>query len=155
MYTEEMLAELAQLEETIRFTSFTLNDAYALGSQLHEASLSEEKPIAIRIILGDLLAYQALSSGNTAINCQWLDKKQRTVAQCHHSSLYAAAERELHGANYFWQDDEERYAFCGGAFPIIVNDEYAGTVIVSGLPHLEDHRFLIDVLTKFHQAMNK
>ncbi|MGN1386812.1 MAG: heme-binding protein [Bacillus sp. (in: firmicutes)] len=30
---------------------------------------------------------------------------------------------------------DERYAICGGGFPIIVNGETVGAICVSGLPH--------------------
>ena len=53
-----------------------------------------------------------------------MNRKQHTVERCHTSSLRTAVERELNGAKENWQQDESHYAFCGGGFPIIVNNEF-------------------------------
>ena len=83
-----------------------------------------------------------------------MNHKQHTVERCHTSSLRAAVERELNGVKENWQQDESHYAFCGGGFPIIVNDEFRGVAMISGLPHLEDHRNLVEVMDQFCAQKN-
>ena len=51
MYTPAFLEALQQLEETLQFPSFDLEDAYALGTRLREAGTREPEPIAVRIVL--------------------------------------------------------------------------------------------------------
>jgi uncharacterized protein (UPF0303 family) len=46
--------------------------------------------------------------------------------------------------------DPASYAAHGGAFPILIRGTgCVGTVAVSGLPQVEDHRFVVDQLEKF------
>lgn len=149
MYDLNMLEELMHQEETLQFSSFDLNDAYVLGTMLREAGKDKPKPIAVRIVLDDLIVYQSFLPGTNENNNQWLNRKQRTVERCHTSSLRAAVERELSEKQEVWQQDEVHYAFCGGGFPIVVNGEYRGVAMVSGLPHLEDHATLVQTIEAF------
>ena len=59
---------------------------------------------------------------------------------------YALVEQELFGVKAEWQADESAHAFCGGGFPIVVDGVLRGVAIVSGLPHVEDHALLVQVL---------
>lgn len=149
MYDEALREELAQLEQQLRFTAFDFEDAYALGSALRAAGQAAPKPIAVRIVLDGLIVYQSFLPGTDATNANWLDKKQRTVERCRTSSLRAAVERELAAVQEPWQQEEDRYAFCGGGFPLFVGQEYRGAAIISGLPHREDHRLLTQVLAAY------
>ena len=38
--------------------------------------------------------------------------------------------------------------------PIIVNNEFRGIAMISGLPHLEDHRNLVEVMDQFCTQKN-
>ena len=149
MFTLELLENLKQQEDAMQFSSFHLEDAYTLGTMLREAGRKTPKPIAVRIVLDDLIVYQSFLPGTGASNNQWMDKKQHTVERCHTSSLRAAVERELSADLEDWQQNEAYYAFYGGGFPIIVNGTYRGAAIVSGLPHLEDHQTLVNTIEQF------
>lgn len=149
MFDEELLEELKCQERELQFSSFDLADAYKLGTMLREAGERAPKPVAVRIVLDGLAVYQSFLPGTGANNNHWMDRKQRTVEHCHTSSLRAAVERELSGPTEDWQKDEESYAFCGGGFPIVVNGVYHGAAIISGLPHMEDHRTLVQTLRLF------
>ena len=154
MYDLKMLEEIKSQEERIHFSSFDYNDAYTLGTMLRERGLTTPKPIAIRIVFDDIILYQSFLPGTDESNNQWMNRKQHTVERCHTSSLRAAVERELNGVKENWQQDESHYAFCGGGFPIIVNDEFRGVAMISGLPHLEDHRNLVEVMDQFCAQTN-
>ena len=149
MYDNAMLEELKKLEDEIRFPSFDMDDAYALGTALREAGMKAPKPIAVRIVLDGLIVYQSFLPGTNESNNQWMNRKWNTVERCHTSSLRAAMERELSGVKENWQEDETNYAFCGGGFPIFTGDEFRGAAIVSGLPHLEDHRLLTQTVKEY------
>ena len=152
MYTQEFSETLKQQEQDLRFSSFDLEDAYTLGTMLREAGKKEPEPIAVRIVLDDLTVYQSFLPGTGLSNSQWMDRKYATVCHSRHSSLLAAVERELNGIQEPWQSDEEQFAFCGGGFPLVVNGKFRGAVIVSGLPHLDDHRCLTDTLAEFKKS---
>ena len=63
MYTPAFLETLRQLEETLQFPAFDLEDAYALGTRLREAGTREPEPIAVRVVLDDLIVYQSFLPG--------------------------------------------------------------------------------------------
>lgn len=149
MYTRDFLETLKQQENDLRFSSFDLEDAYMLGTMLREAGKKEPEPIAVRIVLDDLTVYQSFLPGTGLSNSQWMDRKYATVCHSRHSSLRAAVERELDGIREPWQSDEEQFAFCGGGFPLVVDGKFRGAAIVSGLPHLDDHRRLTDTMSEF------
>ena len=131
MYDLKMLEEIKSQEERIHFSSFDYNDAYTLGTMLRERGLTTPKPIAIRIVFDDIILYQSFLPGTDESNNQWMNRKQHTVERCHTSSLRAAVERELNGVKENWQQDESHYAFCGGGFPIIVNDDFRGFAMIA------------------------
>ena len=79
MYDNAMLEELKKLEEEIRFPSFDMDDAYALGTALREAGLKAPKPIAVRIVLDGLIVYQSFLPGTNESNNQWMNRKWNTV----------------------------------------------------------------------------
>ena len=149
MYTQEFLDSLKQQEADLRLSSFDLEDAYTLGTMLREAGKKEPEPIAVRVVLDDLTVYQSFLPGTGLSNSQWMDRKYATVCHSRHSSLLAAAERELASSREDWQCDEEHYAFCGGGFPIVVDGQFRGAAIVSGLPHLDDHRCLTETIAAY------
>lgn len=149
MYTQESLAALKKAEESFVFEKFDLEDAHILGEKLREAGKCAPKPIAVRIVLDDLIVYQSFLPGTNEENNGWMNRKCATVARTHGCSLRAAAERELFGVQQPWQGDDAHYAFCGGAFPIVVNGVYRGVATISGLPHLQDHRCLTEVIANY------
>jgi uncharacterized protein (UPF0303 family) len=149
VYTKETLEALKRAERTFVFEKFDLEDAHTLGERLWRDGQTEPKPIAIRIVLDDLIVYQAFLPGTGEENNGWMGRKCATVNRTHHCSLTAGVERELFGAREVWQSDEEHYAFKGGAFPIVVKGEYRGIITISGLPHLQDHRRLTQTLAEF------
>ena len=149
MYTSEVLEILKQTEAILQFQHFDQEDAYRLGTILRQAGMAGEQPAAVRVVLDDLIVYQSFPNGTTAENGEWMNRKYATVVDNRSSSLRALAERELFGVREAWQSDEEGHAFCGGGFPIVVNGEFRGVALVSGLPHLEDHALLVRGLSVY------
>jgi uncharacterized protein (UPF0303 family) len=48
------------------------------------------------------------------------------------------------------QLSENDYAASGGAFPILIkNVGPIGVITVSGLPHEEDHKFVVSIIQKY------
>jgi uncharacterized protein (UPF0303 family) len=93
--------------------------------------------------------FLAALTGATPDNEQWIRRKERVVARFGHSSLavrQASAERGTTFEDEFGLDPQ-RYAAHGGCFPVLVRSVGAvGTVTVSGLPQVEDHRVVVTAL---------
>ena len=87
--------------------------------------------------------------GSTADNDGWLRRKGRVVTRFEHSSLYMARlcqDKQTTLTEKFGLP-ASRYAAAGGAVPLRVRGTgVVGWMGVSGLPQLEDHRFVVDIL---------
>lgn len=141
--------EVLQLEKELSFQEFNHTDAYHLGKII--VNYIEEnhlKNVRIRIVLDGDIVFQYLMEGKKGVI--WLDRKQKTVEKYAHSSYYIFLENEENGT---YQEDEkdESLVICGGGFPLIINDEIRGSIMVSGLAHDEDHQVIIDCL-KYYQG---
>jgi uncharacterized protein (UPF0303 family) len=141
--SEELLAQ----EEELQFSSFTNDDAWALGRMLVEAAAG--LPVAIDISRGEQRLFHAALEGSAADNHAWIERKNRVVRRFGHSSFYMGVSSEGEfNARYLL--DESEFAAHGGAFPVIVRGVgVVGTVTVSGLPQEEDHRLVVSVLRAF------
>lgn len=141
-------AELEEQERRLRFDSFGLEDAYRLGRGLYEAGRASGETFAVRVKLGDLIAFQALMPGTGAANVEWMDRKTATVERTGHSSLWAFVDRKEGGLATEPLEGDGRYALFGGGFPLVAERGPVGVAAISGLPHLDDHRRLVSVLEK-------
>ncbi len=143
------LTELAAEEEELQFTSFTNDDAWALGSALVEAARHESAPVAIDISRNGHQLFHAALPGATPDNDAWIQRKSRVVHRFGHSSLYMRQLCAAEGTTVeekFGLDPRE-FAAHGGAFPILVRRVGpVGVVVVSGLPQVEDHRMVVAAL---------
>ena len=81
----------------------------------------------------------------------WLKAKAKTVDMTQKSSLRFWIDVQLSGSSAESKRMPEReYACCGGGFPLTVrNAGVIGTICVSGLPHLEDHKLIVDALEEY------
>lgn len=133
--------ELLQLEQELSFETFTNDMAIAfMHNVLSIVKRDNLKPIRIRVTLDDDIICQYLMEGKKGE--MWLDRKQLTVLESNHSSLYVAR----HSEDYAYMLNNDNYAVCGGGFPLIINNEVRGTFIISGLADIEDHQLIIDAL---------
>ena len=143
------LTHLAAEEEELQFSSFTNDDAWALGSALVEAARRESAPVAIDISRNGHQLFHAALPGATPDNDAWIQRKSRVVQRFGHSSLYMRQLCAAEGTTVeekFGLDPRE-FAAHGGAFPILVRRVGpVGVVVVSGLPQVEDHRMVVAAL---------
>ncbi len=146
---EEMRAMLAVQEETVRFSRFTSEDAWDLGHFL-VARIREEKLVmcvSVRRPDGQIL-FQYMPEKTTLNNQRWLERKFRTAVQLGKSSYAAFVDAAVTGKDLrFHGLPEDQFFLSGGAFPIrLTTGEMLAVVIVSGLPHEQDHAFLVKAL---------
>ena len=149
--TDDLIAELEQQELDLVLERFDHADAWALGSLLVKMATERRLPVAIDIRHGEQQVFHAGLAGSVADNDRWIERKARVVDRFGHSSLYMRVLCEQDGTTLeekFLLDGRE-FAAHGGAFPLLVRGVGpVGTVVVSGLPQLEDHRFVVEVLTR-------
>lgn len=149
MTGRELLEELEAQESRLVFDRFDEETAWDLGVALRDAALSAGLPIAISIRRNGQRLFHAALPGASADNDGWLARKNAVVDRYGRSSLRVGEQFRVDGGSF---DDDSRldlslFAAHGGAFPILVRGSGCiGTVAVSGLPELEDHRLVVEAL---------
>lgn len=151
-YTSDSLADQAA---SLRLSSFTVGDAVALGSLAVQRAGQQGLGIVIMIRHTGRTVFQAAMPGSVADSDDWVVRKARTVERFGIATLaqFTRAEdrgRDFH-SSYFLSPTE--FAAYGGGIPIEVSSVgVVGGFYASGLPHIEDHDFLVEVLTEFRDA---
>jgi uncharacterized protein (UPF0303 family) len=153
MTDDDTLISLLLEEERFFFTSFDNETAWQLGTQMRHAALEAQLPVAIAIRRHGQRLFHAALPGSSANNDLWLERKRAVVDLFGHSSYYVGCLTRSEGDDDFnvaHRLDPATYAAHGGAFPILIRGTgCVGTVAVSGLPQVEDHRFVVAQLEKF------
>jgi uncharacterized protein (UPF0303 family) len=98
-----------------------------------------------------LVLFQYAAEGTAANNEKWMTRKFNVVRDLEISSLLNRLR--LKKKKQTLEDkglDPRHYVASGGGFPIRVSGSgVIGAVIVSGLPHLADHDFLVETIGRF------
>ncbi|MEW2254793.1 heme-degrading domain-containing protein [Streptomyces sp. NPDC047869] len=144
--------ELEAQERRLVFRQFTYDDAWALGSLLVELARDRQAPVAIDIHRAGQQLFHAALPGSTPDNDAWILRKRRVVERYGASSYLVGARFRAKGTTFEESSrlDADAYAAHGGSFPVSVeNVGVIGTVTVSGLPQLQDHRFVVEALEQF------
>ncbi|MFD7873773.1 heme-degrading domain-containing protein [Streptomyces sp. NPDC059378] len=144
--------ELEAQERRLVFRQFTHDDAWALGSLLVELARERQAPVAIDIHRAGQQLFHAALPGSTLDNDAWIARKRRVVERYGAASYLVGARFRAKGTTFEDSSrlDPDMYAAHGGSFPINVEGVgVIGSVTVSGLPQLEDHRFVVATLEQF------
>lgn len=147
MVTQNILSIIEEQEKRLVFDNFGNHDALRLGVRLAEQVKESERPVAIRIYLGDILVFQYTMQGKEEWHYGWAEKKCQVVKAAGHSSFYVMLKHESEGA---WQEFEcdETKAFACGGFPIQVKGKgMVGAVAISGLKDPQDHIEVVNALS--------
>jgi uncharacterized protein (UPF0303 family) len=145
------LDALAAEEEELQVPALTEVVAYDLGTSAVESARQRGLPISIGLWRNDHQLFHCGLPGSTRDNDEWLRRKGRVVMRFERSSLYMA--RLCHDQGITLADKfalpTSRYAAAGGALPLRIRGAgVVGWFGVSGLPQLEDHQFVVDVLIR-------
>ena len=146
------LDQIAAEEALLHFAHFDHADAWRLGTMLVETAQSRHLPVAIDISRNGQQLFHAALEGATADNDAWIARKIRSVMRFGRSSLALSIERSLDGRSLAEATgvDPQLFVAAGGAFPVYVDGAgIIGTVTVSGLPQVEDHRLVVEVIRAF------
>ncbi|GAA3188281.1 heme-degrading domain-containing protein [Dactylosporangium siamense] len=149
---EELIAELVEQEERLRFTRFDNDDAWTLGSLLVRLGKERGLPITIDIRRHGHQLFHAALPGTAPDNDRWIERKIRVVERLNASSFLVgrrmAAKGQAMDAAY--GVDPADFATHGGAFPIrVVDVGVVGVVTVSGLPQADDHALVVEAIGLF------
>lgn len=146
------IPELEEQERRLTLPHFTHDDAWALGTLLVDMAREQAAPVAIDIRRGGQQLFHAALPGSTPDNDAWIDRKRRVVERYGSSSYLVGSRFRAKGTTFEESSrlDPDTYAAHGGAFPIAVEGAgVVGTVVVSGLPQIEDHAMVVAALERF------
>jgi uncharacterized protein (UPF0303 family) len=155
---EEKIALIKKQEEELQFDSFTNEMALELGLKFVEKAREKNLKVAIDINRAGQQLFHYACSGTTPDNDQWILRKSRVVKRFQKSSLHMWLLLQKLGKTldqHYYVNPLE-YTASGGAFPLTVRGcGVIGTITVSGLPHMEDHEFVVDVLSEYLKEIKK
>ena len=144
--------ELLKVERLLTLDSLDVKGAVEIGEIAKSFGMARDLPIAVEVRVGDWIVYHASLPGSTPENDWWIGRKARVVLLKHHSSLYERVSAEERGVDWLEENSllDETHAIHGGGLPLITKNEgFVGVLLVSGLPHVDDHLLGVEVLTEF------
>jgi uncharacterized protein (UPF0303 family) len=145
-------SQLLDEERILTLPSLDLARALEIGEITKSIAVLKNLPIAIEVIIGDWIVYHGSLPGSTPENDWWMSRKARTVMLKHHSTMYERVSAEERGVDWHEENNllDETHAIHGGGLPLITKNEgFVGTLLISGLPQVEDHLLGVEVLTEF------
>lgn len=146
------LKRLEEQERKLVFADFSHADAWRLGTILVGVAAERSLPVAIRITIGEQVAFHVGMPGSSADNDGWLARKERTVRRFGASTLLLKVRGEVAGRDYAELDRRE-FAVAGGAVPIhTASGAVLGTAAVSGLAQADDHALVVGAMQQFLAA---
>jgi len=145
------------------FPHLTTDDAWTLGLAIREnLRRTSEKPVVIDITLANsnhVLFHTATRSGTQPDNDHWVARKRKTVLRWGVSTYYMHVKmmgNEGHFRDkYALGDRAGEYAIYGGGVPVKVKgvEGVVAVVVVSGLAQEEDHKAVVEQMSRLIQEM--
>ena len=150
--------QLLEEEKLFWLKSLDIFSALSIGDIAKSIGFSRNLPIAIEVRIGDWTVYHASLPGSSPENDSWIARKARVVNLKNHSTLYERVRAEELSIDWFTENNlsEKEYAIHGGGLPLISKEQgFVGSLIISGLPQIDDHLFGIEVLTEHLARMGE
>jgi len=144
--------QLLSEERILTLPSLGITEALEIGEIAKSLSLARNLPIAIEVMIGDWVVYHTSLPGSKPENDWWISRKARVVMLKHHSTMYEKVSAEERGVDWHKENNllDETHAIHGGGLPLITKENgFAGVLLISGLPQVEDHLLGVEVLTEF------
>ena len=145
-------AGLLLAEQLLALPALDLAGAVEIGEIAVGIGRERGHGIAVEVRMGEWTVFHVSLAGSTADNDSWIARKARVVALTGHSTMYERVLAEEQGTE--WYSDhgvsESEYAIHGGGLPLhVTGTGHVGTLLISGLPQVEDHLLGIEVLTEY------
>ena len=150
--------QLLEEEKLFWLKSLDIFSALSIGDIAKSIGFSRNLPIAIEVSIGDWTVYHASLPGSSPENDSWIARKARVVNLKNHSTLYERVKAEELSIDWFTENNlsEKEYAIHGGGLPLISKEQgFVGSLIISGLPQIDDHLFGIEVLMEYLARMGE
>lgn len=144
--------QLADQDASLELGSFDADDALDLGTLATQRARERSMPVAIEVWRGERLAFRVALPGSTSDNDAWLERKFRVTRRFELATMAVRVLYEEQGRtfNEATMLPATEFAAHGGAIPIRVRGTgMVGLFGVSGLPQVQDHEFLVEVLAEF------
>jgi uncharacterized protein (UPF0303 family) len=143
---------LLKEEQLLTLPKLDVADAIEIGQIAASFGADQGLPIAVEVRIGDWIIYHASLPGSSPENDWWIGRKARVVKLNQHSTLFERVLAQERGIDWHKENNllDETHAIHGGGLPLITqSDGFVGALLISGLPHVEDHLFGVKVLTEF------
>ena len=143
---------LLKEEQLLTLPKLDVADALEIGQIAASFGTEQGLPIAVEVRIGDWIIYHASLPGSSPENDWWIGRKARVVKLKQHSTLFERVLAQERGIDWHKENKllDETHAIHGGGLPLITEgDGFVGALLISGLPHVEDHLFGVKVLTEF------
>ncbi|QCJ01112.1 heme-degrading domain-containing protein [Agrobacterium larrymoorei] len=147
-YTLQTLS--TELQE-LQLPTFDYEIAWRLGSLMQAQAAGGALPAAITVTHGEDVVLSLLMPGATLDNSAWAARKRAVAHRFHRSSLAIRLEAEAGSFDFNkrYRLSDTDYVASGGGVPIILRaGTLIGTIGVSDLPDVEDHRLAASTLRK-------
>jgi len=145
-------AGLAQEEVDLIIPALDLEAALRMGEIALKIGRERSLTIAIEVRIGDWACFHAALPGTDSSNDSWIARKARVVALTGHSTMYERVKAEESSIDWYQANSapEESHAIHGGGLPLIVKGVgHRGTLLISGLPQVEDHLLGVEVIRTY------
>jgi uncharacterized protein (UPF0303 family) len=134
--------------------SFDRKDAFVLGTIAGDLIVELNLSLAVDIVLGDELVYRARFRETSSGNDEWLAGKAAVATHFSAPSLLVRRRQEATGVPFTDLDlDHDRLKAHGGAIPIFVSGELAGTITMSGEPDVVDHATGAEAVARYRATL--
>jgi len=142
---------LLEEEAVLKLASLTNTDALEIGEIAATLGKQRKLPIAIEVRISEWVVFHASLEGSKPENDWWINRKVSVVMLKHHSTMFERVSAEERGIDWHKENgvENETHAIHGGAVPLITPNGFAGVLIISGLPQVDDHLFAVEILTEF------
>ncbi|RPE27699.1 heme-degrading domain-containing protein [Kitasatospora cineracea] len=142
------IAELERQHRELQLPSADLADTWRLGSLIVAVALERGLAVTVDIRRGEQQVFHVALPGTSADNDDWISRKAAVVRRFGEASYLVGERHRVKGRAF--DLDPARYAAHGGSFPLLVRGTgMVGTVTVSGLPQVEDHRLVTECLGRY------
>lgn len=150
--SDQNLEKLDLEHRELQFITFSNKKALSIGLRLQEIAEEKDLVITIDITKNRQQLFHFANEGTSSDNDEWIKRKNNLVYRFGKSSFYMKnyfEANDLDPVGKFKLDPHD-HAMAGGSFPIIIKDTGTiGTITVSGLADVDDHKLVTSVIKEF------